>query len=276
MSPKATYNSSGLSGAFSATNMNNQHHAVYQGDSALLRPRAQDTPDMTVSIGGGVIESFYQQAWSVGTTPITYTAGNSSSISAPSSNSRIDLLYLNAAGALAWVTGTEAASPSAPTLKLVGIPICLVYCKTTMDRILDYEDRATDTTEGYIYRDIRPILTMPQARTIMWYIDSGLSTGASQSARVYLDFPATILKARAYVDTAPTGAAILIDINKNGSTIWSTQANRLTIAASANAGNTATFNTTALSVDDYLTLDIDQVGSTIAGSDLTVLLTVRP
>jgi len=273
---KATYVTDGLTGSFSKDNMNNQFHSLYQGDIAVLRPRAQSTPDMTVAVGGGVVESYYQQVWRNGVSPVTYTAGNSPSISAPSTNSRIDLLYLNSSGVLAWVTGTEAASPSAPSLIVPGIPICLVYCKTTMDRILDYEDKDTDATEGYIYRDIRPVLTMPQARTIMWYVDGTLTTGTSQSARIYMDFPATILKARAYADTAPTGAALLFDINKNGSTIWSTQANRLTIAAGAQAGNTATFNTTALSVDDYLTLDIDQAGSTVAGADLTVLLTVRP
>ncbi len=79
-----------------------------------------------------------------------------------------------------------------------------------------------------------------------------------------------IVKVYANVKTAPTGADLIVDINKNGSTIWSTQANRLTIAASAVAGTQTSFNTTALVEGDKLTLDIDQVGSTVAGEDLTV------
>lgn len=80
----------------------------------------------------------------------------------------------------------------------------------------------------------------------------------------------TINKAFAYVKTAPTGASLIIDINKNGSTIWSTQANRLTIAAAAQTGSQTSFDVTALAEGDILTLDIDQIGSTLPGEDLTV------
>lgn len=160
MSPKATYDTAGLTGAFSKDNMNNQFHSLYQGDSSLLRPRAQAAPNMTVAVASAIAESFYDNIWLNNIASATYAGGNSPAISAPSANPRIDLLYLNSAGALAWLTGVESGSPAAKSFAgYTGIPICLVYCKTTMDRILNYEDKDTDATEGYIYKDIRPQIT---------------------------------------------------------------------------------------------------------------------
>lgn len=83
----------------------------------------------------------------------------------------------------------------------------------------------------------------------------------------------TILKAYAAIKTAPTGASILINIMKNGTSIWNvTPANRLTIAAAALSGNQTVFDTTQLSDGDLLTLNIDQIGSSVGGVDLTVEL----
>jgi hypothetical protein len=77
------------------------------------------------------------------------------------------------------------------------------------------------------------------------------------------------------VKIAPQGASILVDLNKNGSTIWLTQANRLTIAAEATTGTQTSFDTIALAEGDLLTMDIDQVGSTTAGADLTIELKAK-
>ena len=83
----------------------------------------------------------------------------------------------------------------------------------------------------------------------------------------------TITKAYANVKTAPTGADLIVDININGTSIWATtQANRLTIAAGATTGTQTSFDTTALTEGDIITIDVDQIGSTVAGSDLTITL----
>lgn len=92
-----------------------------------------------------------------------------------------------------------------------------------------------------------------------------------------LTFPAavTILGVVAAVNTAPVGAAILADVNKNGTTIFTTQANRPSIAAAGFASTTATPDVTAFAAGDYMTVDIDQVGSTTPGNDLTVTIRYR-
>lgn len=79
-----------------------------------------------------------------------------------------------------------------------------------------------------------------------------------------------ISKVYLIVGTAPTGAAILVDIHKNGTTIFTTQSNRPTIADGATSGNTTTIEVSSWDDGEYLTMEIDQVGSTVAGSDLTV------
>lgn len=83
----------------------------------------------------------------------------------------------------------------------------------------------------------------------------------------------TIIKAYAVVKTAPTGADLIIDINKNGTSIWNTtQANRLKITAGNSDGSQSSFDTTTLTDEDLLTIDIDQVGSSVAGADLSIYL----
>lgn len=91
-------------------------------------------------------------------------------------------------------------------------------------------------------------------------------------ARMIFPTAATIVDVRTAVNTAPTGATLIVDVKKNGSTIFTTTANRPTIAASANASGAAIPDITAFATGDYMTVDIAQVGATIAGADLTTVV----
>lgn len=68
---------------------------------------------------------------------------------------------------------------------------------------------------------------------------------------------------------APTGADLIVDVNKNGTTIFTTQANRPRILAGQFVSTVAVPNIMTLAPGDRLTVDIDQVGSTVAGSQIT-------
>lgn len=72
------------------------------------------------------------------------------------------------------------------------------------------------------------------------------------------------------VKTAPTGSALIVNIKKNGTTIFSTKPQ--ISAGATTGGSTAVFAGTnpSLSDGDVLTIDIDQVGSTEPGRDLTI------
>jgi hypothetical protein len=98
-----------------------------------------------------------------------------------------------------------------------------------------------------------------------------VKTGA---LRQYVEAAYTITGVRASVGTAPTGSSIIVDVLLNGTTIYTTAANRPTIAVSTNTATGNSPNITALSANDYLTVNVAQVGSTVAGSDLSVSITL--
>lgn len=112
------------------------------------------------------------------------------------------------------------------------------------------------------------------------FCPGGLSTSEScEEFRGRIPVACTVVHASATVTTAPTGATILVDINEcdsNGEncvSIWSaTQANRLTIAAGAKAGARTAFDDTSIALGNKIQFEIDQTGSVVAGSNLTVTL----
>lgn len=99
------------------------------------------------------------------------------------------------------------------------------------------------------------------AGSFSWFNDTGV--------------PATIRSVRATVGTSPAGAAIIVDVNVNGTTIFSTQANRPTIAAAAKtSGKVTGFSTVVIPDGASVTVDVDQVGAVTPGSDLAVQVDV--
>jgi hypothetical protein len=80
----------------------------------------------------------------------------------------------------------------------------------------------------------------------------------------------TIIAVRASVGTAPVGGSVIADVNKNGTTIFTTQSNRPTIAAGTFTDLADAINVAAVGAGEYLTADVDQVGPTTPGSDLAV------
>jgi hypothetical protein len=102
-----------------------------------------------------------------------------------------------------------------------------------------------------------------------------LSVGTGR-AKFYIPGPITLGNVRASVGTAPTGADITIDVNKNGTTVFTTQTNRPKIFAGQTLVSTSTPNVTEFSAGDYITVDIDTVGSLNPGMDLTVQIEFTP
>ena len=77
------------------------------------------------------------------------------------------------------------------------------------------------------------------------------------------------------VGTAPTGAAAIFDLVKNGTTVYSTTANRPTVAISAleTAGAGAGVpDVKAFAAGDTIELNVVQVGSSVAGADADVVV----
>jgi hypothetical protein len=101
---------------------------------------------------------------------------------------------------------------------------------------------------------------------------TNLTTGTAK-ATFRSPFAFTLTAVRASVNTAPTGSTILVDVNENGVSVFST---RVSIDASEKTSTTAAtpavISDSAIADDAEITIDIDQVGSTIAGKGLKVVL----
>jgi hypothetical protein len=111
--------------------------------------------------------------------------------------------------------------------------------------------------------DVRSVLKLEASGT--------LTTGIKD--RWIAPFSGEIVNVVAVVGTAPTGAALLIDVHKEGTTIFTTQANRPSIAVSTTeSAVSARPDVTKFAAGDTFTLEIDQIGSTVAGADLDVTL----
>jgi len=266
---------------------------------------------MCVAIDGVDSSSYYQNVY-VSNTPTTPTRQSSPIITAPITNSRIDILYLNKDEELNFLVGDELATPVPDWDSVTGdmFLICLIYCRPGMVKIVDFINHEANPSEGYILADIRPLFTGKSG------FDSGLDASKSASPLVGDSYLATdteklyvcyvegtwvnvgqktyflgfsipgiaqidtklagvlikgnweIVTSHAYSDTAPTGASLILDVNINGTSAYTTQGNRPTILATEyDSGETATPDVVSLSDGDRLTVDIDQVGSTISGGD---------
>lgn len=85
----------------------------------------------------------------------------------------------------------------------------------------------------------------------------------------------TIVAVRASVGTAPTGGPVVVDVNKNGVTIFATAADQPTIAAATKTDLAGAIAVATLEDGAYLTVDVDAVGTTTPGVDLTVTIVLQ-
>lgn len=102
---------------------------------------------------------------------------------------------------------------------------------------------------------------------------TALTTGTAK-VTFRMPYAFTVTDVRASVTTAPTGATLLtIDVNESGTSILST---KLTFDAgettTVTAATARVISDASLANDAVITIDIDTVGSTIAGAGLKVAI----
>ena len=101
---------------------------------------------------------------------------------------------------------------------------------------------------------------------------TALTTGTAK-VTFRMPYAFTLSAVRASVTTAPTDATLIVDINEGGTTILSTKLSiDATEKTSTTAASAAVISDTALADDAEITIDIDQIGSTVAGAGLKVYL----
>jgi hypothetical protein len=101
---------------------------------------------------------------------------------------------------------------------------------------------------------------------------TSLTTGTAK-VTFRMPYAMTLTAVRASVTTAPTGSTLVVDVNEGGTSVLST---KLSIDASEKTSTTAAtaavISDSALADDAEITVDIDQIGATIAGAGLKLWL----
>lgn len=138
--------------------------------------------------------------------------------------------------------------------------------KITLGNALSKSITSPGANEGLKFETILPIQVAGSDET------SDLTIGTSKIT-FRMPFAMTLTEVRASVSTAPTGSTLIVDINESGTSVLST---KLSIDAGEKTSTTATtpavISDSALADDAEITIDIDQIGSTIAGAGLKILL----
>lgn len=84
-----------------------------------------------------------------------------------------------------------------------------------------------------------------------------------------------ILGVQAVVGTAPATNPVIVDVNLDGTTIFTTQGNRPTVAAAATDSGVEVPDVTTWEPGEVLTVDVDAIGSGTVGANLTVTIAVQ-
>jgi hypothetical protein len=110
-----------------------------------LKVVAQDTPGMTLRVFPGVAI--------VDGTIVKYLGGNTGTFTAPVTDDRIDIVSIDAAGAINITQGVEDPSPVAPAYLSDETVLCEVYLRGGCTEILNEDD----SSEAYLSLDSRPL-----------------------------------------------------------------------------------------------------------------------
>lgn len=150
----------------------------------------------------------------------------------------------------------------------------------TTDSTLTLPEIAADTLVGKITTDVMQNKDLTNANnTLPCEFQIACSdmttaiTAATNKAYFRAPYAFTLTAVRASAFTAPTGATILIDVNESGTTVIST---KIMIDASEKTSTTAAtpavISDSAIADDAEITIDFDQVGSSVAGAGIIVTL----
>jgi hypothetical protein len=180
-----------------------------------------------------------------GSVGVTQTAGNSTT----------------ALATTAFVTTADALKAPLATPTFTGTPAAPTPAANTKTTQL--------ATTAFVMTQARQ--TLPFAFTGAALITTGVLRWYNRTGRTL-----TVIGTWAAANTAPTGADIIADVLKNGTTLYTGGTNRPTVPATTNGGVlSAAPAVTNIADGDYLTVNISQIGSTIAGSNVTVGVVVE-
>lgn len=218
------------------------------------------------SVTANTAKISYTDATAVGlnTAKLTYPSGDSTKVGHITVTQAVDLdtIESNVTTNNAKVSYTDGAAVTANTAKITypsGDSTKVGHISVTQAVDLD----AIETTVNALPVEIGFAASDET---------TALTTGTAKLT-FRMPFAMTLTEVRASVTTAPTGSTLVADINEGGTTILST---KLSIDATEKTSETAAtppvISDSALADDAEITIDIDQIGSTIAGAGLKIVL----
>ena len=179
----------------------------------------------------------------------------------------------NASGSSATCSGLSATATALATGRTIGQTGDVVWTSPSFDGSGNVTAAST-IQAGAVELSMIANAAKTQALIIAASDETTALTTGTAKATFRLPYAFTLTAIRASVTTAPTGSAITVDVNDGGTTIMST--NKITIDAteksSEDASTAPALTDTALADDAEITIDIDAVGSTVAGAGLKVAL----
>lgn len=115
----------------------------------------------------------------------------------------------------------------------------------------------------------------PESITVAASDETTALTAGNGKAKFRMPYAMTLTAVKASLNSAATGTSLLtVDVNENGNSIFGT--NKLTFDASetttVSAATPPDLNDVALAADSEISIDIDQIGNTVAGTGLKVTL----
>ncbi len=206
----------------------------------------------------------------LGTGVATALAVNVGSAGAPVVNG--GALGTPSSGTLTNCTGLPVAGITASTSTALGVGSLEIG--NASDTTLARSSAGNLSVEGnLIYRAGGSFAGMPFEYSAAVSDETTALAAGTNKLTFRMPCAMTVTSVRASVGTAPTGSTLIVDINENGTSILST---KLSIDATEKTSTTAAvpavISDSALADDSEITIDIDQIGSTIAGAGLKVTL----
>lgn len=96
--------------------------------------------------------------------------------------------------------------------------------------------------------------------------DTVAQSDVAGARSVTFDRSGTILYVSIFCDTAPVTASVIVDAHKNGTTIFTTQGNRPTIATSGTYNRSVAPDVTAVVQGDSIQFQVDQLNASDEGN----------
>lgn len=144
----------------------------------------------------------------------------------------------------------------------------------TTDNFIQSKSSAwASRTPTQVAVDLSPLIKPTESLVIACSDETTAITTGTAKVTFRMPYAFTLTAVRASVTTAPTGSTIVIDINESGTTILSTKLSiDATEKTSTTAASAAVISDASIADDAEITIDFDQVGSTIAGAGVKVCL----